>query len=277
MKVTIAIPFFKDEKYIKYAIQSVLNQTFTDWELILINDGGCDRSLEIAESFARKDPRIRVINDSQNKGLAYRLNETVKMAQGIYYARMDADDIMYYKRIEEQVKYMDEHPLVDVVGCSAMLINAENEIVGSHDSSRSKNGFLHPTVFGRTQWFLENPYSVWCKRCQDKELWLRTSSHSNFFNLKTPLLFYREAGTVTFKKYLNSQKSNLQILRNYKSYRKSFFWYLKSALKVYAGVTLYYLCSKMGFIDMLIAQRKRQPLPANLLLTVEELNKSMYL
>ena len=277
MKVTIAIPFFKDEKYIKYAIQSVLNQTFTDWELILINDGGCDRSLEIAESFARKHPRIRVINDSQNKGLAYRLNETVKMAQGIYYARMDADDIMYYKRIEEQVKYMDEHPQVDVVGCSAMLINAENEIVGSHDASCCKVGFLHPTVFGRTQWFIDNPYSVWCKRCQDKELWLRTSSHSKFINIKEPLLFYREAGTVTFKKYLNSQKSNLQILRNFKNYNKSCMWYIKSAFKVYVGIVLYYICSKLGAIDTLINKRKRLPLPAKVQLADEDLKKSIYL
>lgn len=275
MKVTIAIPFFNDGKYFAQAIQSVLNQTYQDYELILIDDGSTDNSLKIAQEFAFKDSRIIVISDGENYGLAVRLNQTVKMAKGDYYARMDADDIMCVDRIKTQVEYLDSHQEVDVVGSSAMLINDNNEIVGSRDSRENTKGFMHPTIMGRTRWFLANPYAEWCRRCQDKELWLRTGSHSVFRNLRQPLMFYREAGTVTFKKYMKSRHASMVITRKYKDYNLSFSWFIRSMLRNYIQIFTYYIFDKLGMIDFVVMRRRTIPLTDNYCLKKEDLQKSI--
>lgn len=275
MKVTIAIPFFNDGKYFAQAIQSVLNQTYQDYELILIDDGSTDNSLKIAQEFAFKDSRIIVISDGENHGLAVRLNQTIKMAKGDYYARMDADDIMCVDRIKTQVEYLDTHPDVDVVGSSTMLINAYNEIVGSRDSRENTKGFIHPTIMGRTRWFLANPYAEWCRRCQDMELWLRTGSHSVFRNLRQPLMFYREAGTVTFKKYMKSRHASMAIARKYKDYNLSFYWFVKCMLRNYIQVLTYFIFDKFNSIDFIVKRRSSTPLSDNFCLKKEDLQKSI--
>ena len=131
MFVTIAIPVYNGESYLRDAIQSVVNQTFQDWELYLVNDGSTDGSLAIMQEYALRDIRIKVIDDGQNKGLVTRLNQSIEIAVGKYYARMDADDIMYITRIEEQVKFLESHPDVDVLGTSIMIIDNNNNIMGS--------------------------------------------------------------------------------------------------------------------------------------------------
>ena len=82
LKVTIAIPIYNAESYLSFAIQSVVNQTYKNWELLLMEDGSTDSSVEIARLYAEKDERIRVIEDGVNRGLIYRLNESIKMANG---------------------------------------------------------------------------------------------------------------------------------------------------------------------------------------------------
>ena len=93
--VTIAIPVYNGMPYLRDTIQSVVNQTYSDWELYLINDGSTDDSLTIMQSFAMCDSRIHIISDGENHGLILRLNQSVSMCDTKYYARMDADDIMY--------------------------------------------------------------------------------------------------------------------------------------------------------------------------------------
>lgn len=273
--ISIAIPFYNSEKYLRYSIQSVINQTYSNWELILIDDGGTDNSLTIAKEYEKSDRRIKVISDGCNKGLAVRLNESVGLSSGYYYARMDDDDIMSINRLEVQEKYLEEHKDVDVVGSSAMLIDSKNNIVGSHDMSTITTGFIHPSIMGKTEWFRQNPYAEWCRRCQDRELWLRTAAKSCFVNLKRPLLFYREAGTITFAKYLSSQKTNYEIFKHYKDYNKNLHWFLHSNIKNATTTVIYYILSKIGKIDSIVKHRKRNPLPEPLLLTKEMLTKSI--
>ena len=174
--VTMAIPFYNSERYLASAIQSVINQTYQNWELLLMDDGGLDSSIFIAREFALHDARIRIVSDGENKGLACRLNESIAIAKGEIYARMDDDDIMTIDRIEEQVRYLEEHPEVDVIGSSAIVIDENNNIKLSIDQSGCTDGFLHPTVTGRTVWFQKNIYDERYRRCQDFELWLRASS-----------------------------------------------------------------------------------------------------
>ena len=108
MFVTIAIPVYNGESYLRDAIQSVVNQTFQDWELYLVNDGSTDGSLAIMQEYALRDIRIKVIDDGQNKGLVTRLNQSIEIAVGKYYARMDADDINDFNRFEKEVEYLEK-------------------------------------------------------------------------------------------------------------------------------------------------------------------------
>lgn len=273
--VTIAIPFFNDERYLSSAIQSVINQTYNNWELLLIDDGSRDRSIEIARSFSIKDERISLIVDGNNYGLAVRLNQSVELAKGVFYARMDADDIMVNTRIEKQIIYFKLHPETDVLGSSAMIIDDSNNIIRSCDMSGVMGGFIHPTVMGRIEWFRKYLYCPRCKRCQDVELWLRSRNNSVFFNMIDPLLFYREIGVQSLKKNLESHKAYRDIVSNYKLYDKSFFWYIKSICLSYIRDFVYIAFSKLGYMEVLTHVRKRKPLPKELNLGQQDLEVSI--
>jgi len=229
--VTIAIPFYNAEKYLTEAIDSVLWQTYTDWKLILLDDGSTDNSLAIANEYAKKDIRINVISDGQNKNLGYRLNQIPTLVDTEYLARMDADDIMHPKRIEKQINILINHPEINVLGTNAYTINEKNQVVGKRYANNQLHeiinveGFIHPTIIARTEWFIKNPYDVEAVRIEDAELWYRTHKASCFMMLTEPLFFYREFGGNYYKKYFKNQSSKNYILNkyNYDKYWKMFF------------------------------------------------------
>ena len=229
--VTIGLPFYNAEKYLALTIESVLQQTYTDWELLLLDDGSTDNSLSIAQSYAQKDSRIKVISDGKNKNLATRLNELPSLAQGLYLARMDADDIMHPARIERQLAVLETHPEIDVLGTNAYIINDENAVIGTRYPLTPENtltrvkSFIHPTIIAKKQWFLENPYDTKALRMEDAELWYRTFSKYHFVRLNEPLLFYREVGNNYYKKYFLAQQSKAYIFSKYpnESYWKHYF------------------------------------------------------
>lgn len=272
--ITIGIPFYRDAMYLRYAIQSVINQTYTNWELILIDDGSTDGSLDIANSF--RDSRIRVVYDGVNKGLPKRLNEIVTLANGDYVARMDADDIMAIDRIEKQVSFLLSHPEIDVVGCSAMVIDDKNCITHSVNQEGITGGFIHPTIMARTQWFKDNPYDECQRRCQDYELWLRTIDKSVFYNMTDPLLFYREFETLSLKKQLAAHHALNPVFSNYKKYGKSFLWSLEKKAFSYMKLTIYYVFDLFGRMEVLNKWRWHRELPSGYLLSEDDLQKSIY-
>lgn len=114
-KVSIIMPVFNSEKYLKEAIDSILNQTYKDFQLIIINDGSTDSSLEIVNEYAIIDKRVKVFNNDGNKGLPYTRRRGLELADTEYIALMDSDDISYPKRLEEQVNYLDNNKSVMVV------------------------------------------------------------------------------------------------------------------------------------------------------------------
>lgn len=212
--VTIGIPFYNSGIYLRYSILSVINQTYQNWELLLINDGSSDNYREILDSF--QDERIKIIDDGQNLGLPARLNQLTHLANGDFYARMDADDIMRLDRIAKQVDYMLKHPEIDVVGTMAYGIDGDNKIMGLSrqleeaphcvDDILKGNRFLHPSIMGKTSWFLNNPYDTKLRRMQDLALWITTVRKSKFSYISEPLLFYRADGIPSLAKYLSTQR-----------------------------------------------------------------------
>lgn len=212
MMVTVGIPFYNAEKHLQLAIMSVLDQTFTNYELILSDDGSTDNSLKIARSF--DDPRIKILSDGQNRGIAFRLNEQIALARGRFFVRMDADDIMDPERIEIQITHLIKNPLLDVVGSSAVVIDEENQILGYRNCTIHSNieqvfrhvCFIHPTVTGKIEWFRKFGYSEKLKGVEDYDLWIRSFSQSSFGTIDKPLFFYRDPHEVKISTYRFRQK-----------------------------------------------------------------------
>ncbi|EJF37093.1 glycosyltransferase-like protein, family 2 [Capnocytophaga sp. oral taxon 335 str. F0486] len=229
--VTIGLPFYNAEKYLALAIESVLQQTYTDWELLLLDDGSTDNSLSIAQSYAQKDSRIRVLSDSKNRKSGYRHNQAAQLTKTKYLAKMDADDMMHPNRIARQVEILETHSEIDVLGTNAYIINDDNKVIGtrypidSEERLERVKDFMQPTIMAKTEWFLTNPYDIEAIRLEDAELWYRTHSKYHFVRLNEPLLFYREVGNNYYKKYFLAQQSKAYIFSKYpnESYWKHYF------------------------------------------------------
>ena len=212
--VTIGIPCYNVEKFVAWAIKSVLAQSYTNFELIITDDGSTDRTVEILREF--KDDRIILIVDGENHGISYRLNQQIDMAKGDYFFRMDGDDIMFPDRVEKQVKFLKEHPEIDVIGSSAIIIDDNNQIIGKRGSNRSLPTkpeqvvntvpFMHPTVAGRIAFFKKYHYDEDLNGVEDKDLWCRGAKKGNYDKLVEPLMFYRDPFQFKISTYLFRQK-----------------------------------------------------------------------
>ncbi len=198
--VSIALPVLNGANTLAPALRSLLYQTYKDWELILIDDGSVDKTLSIAKTYA--DPRIRLIHDGTNKGLPTRLNQAIGLAQGEFFARMDADDISWPNRLQRQVDFLLQHPYVDLVGTAALVFGSSGTIRGlfplhaSHEEicRRPWSGFYlpHPTWMGRIEWFKQFLYRTDAVRSEDQDLLLRSYKTSRFACLPDILLGYRQ-------------------------------------------------------------------------------------
>ncbi len=127
--VSVVITAYNSEKFLPEALDSVLNQTYQNFEMILVNDGSKDRTLEILKEYQQKDSRI-VIDDHENMGISKSANRALRLAKGNIVIRMDSDDVMMPNRIEEQVKFLQENPAVTMVSCDAEFINERGETIG---------------------------------------------------------------------------------------------------------------------------------------------------
>jgi len=198
--LTVAMPVFNAGHYLRLAVLSILRQTFEDWELLIIDDGSTDNALqELADI---EDPRIQIIRDGLNKGLAVRLNEAIDLARGTYFARMDQDDVSYPERFARQIELLQGDPRFDVVSVGAITISDNNEVTGllpcpvTHEKicARPWQGFCfpHPAWMGTIGWFRKHRYATPGPYfCEDQELLLRTYSDSRFGAVDEVLFAYR--------------------------------------------------------------------------------------
>ncbi|MEK7202849.1 MAG: glycosyltransferase, partial [Patescibacteria group bacterium] len=182
------------------AIKSILNQSFTDFEFIIINDGSIDKSLEILKKYQIKDKRIKIISIN-NKGLVYSLNEGIKLAQGEYIARMDVDDISKQDRLEKQFKYIQANNLVvcgawaegiDGLGNNIKNMNYPPDIKKIKIFTLLHNPFIHSSVMFRKDIFEKvGGYKIFFKHIEDYELWTRIVFKYKTGNIPEALLKYR--------------------------------------------------------------------------------------
>lgn len=133
MQISVVMPVYNEERFLGEAIESVLAQTYKDFELIILNDGSKDRTLEIAQSYAQRDPRIRVESHT-NIGLALTNNRGLALARNEWVARMDGDDLLMPNRLESNVAFLKEHPECDVVAGWCKHIDEDGRIIGKGET-----------------------------------------------------------------------------------------------------------------------------------------------
>jgi glycosyltransferase involved in cell wall biosynthesis len=207
-KVSIFIPFHNPDHRLSFAIESVINQTYKNWELYLINDGSKNEYNKYLNF--QEDPRVKLISFDDCAGLAARLNLMSTIGDGEYIARMDADDYMSPDRIEQQIKLKPDDQTV-ITSSANIVINGKviSYFRGSSYEINSISTFtpiriIHPTVFARRQWFKNHLYDTDLKRAQDRDLWLRATSDTRFINIDLPLLNYNKSNLNSiYKIYIN--------------------------------------------------------------------------
>ena len=206
--ITVLMPVYNAERYLHEAISSILEQTFTDFELMIINDGSTDSTMDIINTFS--DSRISVVQNNGNQGIVYTLNRGIALANGTYIARMDSDDVALPQRLEKQFVFMEKYPNIGLLGTNTLSINEEGKIMNEgkalyslDDRYRSPYimrwnllwgaGISHPTAFIRKE-ILSNYdlyYDATYEYGEDFELWTRIVPHVEITYLPEVLLYYR--------------------------------------------------------------------------------------
>jgi glycosyltransferase involved in cell wall biosynthesis len=200
--VSVLMPVYNGEKYLREAIKSILNQTFTNFEFIIINDGSTDNSLYIIKSF--KDNRIKIIENKENLGLIKTLNKGINLAQGKYIARMDADDIALPKRLEKQIEFLEKNPKYSFVGTRAKYIyNNSNTATINEPFIKFEEEeilfwsffycpFVHPSILIHKNILEKYYYNNDYKAAEDYHLWVTLLLNNNKgTNINEVLMLHR--------------------------------------------------------------------------------------
>ena len=198
-RITVLMPVYNGEAFVEEAIKSILDQTFSDFELLVVNDGSTDRSLEILQSI--HDPRIRVLNNPRNLGLIATLNKGLDLARGEYIARMDCDDVSHPTRLKKQFRFLEDNPDIGMVGSwfekemtnETIVVRTPVEDADIRFHLIFDNAFLHSSIVMR-KCLIDSyrlHYDPDFRHAEDYELWVRLAAHSKLANLPEVLLRYR--------------------------------------------------------------------------------------
>jgi glycosyltransferase involved in cell wall biosynthesis len=219
-EVTVLLPAYNAEKYLVEAVESILKQSFVDFELLIIDDGSTDNTLSILNSF--KDSRINIVKHAENKGLIYSLNEGLNLAKSKYIVRMDADDIALPNRLKVQVDFMNQHQDIAAAGSYYHIIGREEiqKMPISNDTIKVHMLFhtamAHPTMILRRDSFIDADYffDQDFKHAEDYELWSRACVSLKFANIPQVLLKYRfheEQVSTKFNKIQRDAMNQVQL------------------------------------------------------------------
>ena len=217
--ISVVMPAHNVQKYINSAIESVLNQSFKKLELIIVNDASTDKTLDIIRSFAKKDSRIKVVNNDTILNIARSLNKGISLASSNIIARMDADDIALPNRLELQYKLINSSKNIAVVGSDIVIIDPVGNKIGlrkyPESSGELKNclfkysPFAHPVVMFKKDMFEEvGGYNPKYSPTEDLDLWFRLGRKHQFKSIRQTLLKYR----VHEKSSSHSMIKDLEIL-----------------------------------------------------------------
>jgi len=200
--VSVLLPVYNAEPYLAKAVESILDQTYENFELLALDDGCLDNSLAVLRHYAKSDRRITVLS-RENRGIVQTLNQLVGLARGQFLARMDADDLSFPRRFEKQIQFLDANPTCVLVGGCVELIDDQDRPIGilnfplSHEEIdechlRGHTSIWHPTVVYRKAAIdriggYKDSYSA----AEDLDLWLRLAELGRIANIPEVILRYR--------------------------------------------------------------------------------------
>lgn len=219
-KVSILMPMYNSEKYIKESINSILNQEYKNFELIIVDDGSIDSSIEIVKEY--NDSRIKLYENIENKGLPYTRNKLLSLATGEYIALLDSDDIALKNRIKAQVEFLEENKNIDIVGSSAIIfgkykIEKASKVITGIDDIKCNlmfgNCMLNSTIMMRKEFIEKNNllYRKECIVCQDYSFFVDAALVGNIENMNISTIKYRTGHENITKK---SKTKNIKLRKN---------------------------------------------------------------
>lgn len=270
--ISIVLPVFNAQPHLPQAIESMLGQTYRNFELIILEDGSTDSSLQYLLTL--NDPRVRLVHDGLNRGLSYRLNQGLMEAKGRYICRMDADDISMSDRLRLQAEYLDAHPEIDLVGGRAVGFCDSKGIIGflpfayTHEAlcacPWNRIPLPHPTWMARREWYLSHPYRTpEVVRAEDQDLLLQAYPESRYSCIEDVVLAYR-LGRFSLRRTLIARYSLLKAQVGTFHARKQYL-YIALACLVTCLKSILDLTGGIPGLDQLIARRRTKPLELELM------------
>lgn len=204
-EVSVVMATYNGERFLKKAIASILEQTWTNFEFLIVDDCSIDQTSKILADFAFKDKRIKIIKNEKNLGLTKSLNKALEITQGKYIARMDDDDIAKPTRLEKQFTFLEGHFDYALIGCLADVIDERGRVIGEKklalDYKTLKKKLLFNNQLIHSAWFFRKDiledvgfYNEKFKKAQDYELLLRIASKYQVCNLPEKLIQWRKRG-----------------------------------------------------------------------------------
>lgn len=219
--VTVLMTVFNTASFLREAIDSILNQTFTDFEFLIYNDGSTDDTAAVVLSYT--DPRIVLINSTVNRGVSLNMNEGIERAKGRYIVRMDGDDIAHSDRIAKQVAYLEAHPAVGLCGSAVRYIGASDGCIYPPQDNTTiqhtmwlQNAFFQPAVTIRASVLRDHKlrYDSNYDPAEDYKLWSDMSAFTELYNLGEVLLDYRiHPHQISRRQSAKQQQASAQIRR----------------------------------------------------------------
>jgi glycosyltransferase involved in cell wall biosynthesis len=222
--VSVVMSVYNGGSYLADAIDSILQQSFTDFEFIIVNDGSSDDSTNIINSFAKKDQRIKVL-EQENQGLVASLNRGIRESAGQYIARQDADDRSALERLAKQVAFLQQHPHVVIIGSGIQVMDNEGKILHQHkvllkdpelrQELLIRSPFAHGSVVFKRQAAMDaGLYDAETWPAEDYDLWLRLSKYGELANLDECLYIYREHTAGISSQNAKIQKQKVAIIQH---------------------------------------------------------------
>jgi hypothetical protein len=198
--ISVVMPVYNRQQYVGAAIESILAQTFTDFEFIIVDDGSRDETVNVINAF--DDPRIQLVSLDANRGISHALNVAIGMATGDFIARLDSDDIAMPQRLERQLAHIQAHPQVGICGSSVSWVNEEMKTIPVWQASSNTAmcqailacdiPFGHPTWMVRRQVYEMSLYQSELEPCEDYDLMVQVAPYWQFTSLQEPLVVMRE-------------------------------------------------------------------------------------
>ena len=203
--VSVIMPVKDVGRFVMEAVESIRNQTYKNWEMIVIDDGSADKTGKILKQFAKKDIRITILTHKESKGIGVSLNEALKRAKGHYIARMDGDDVSYSNRLALQVEYLQKHKDVIAVGGQAEMIDGDGQRFAYKrfptDAKTLREMIMwivpiqHPIMMVRASIYKKCRYDETLKTAEDVDMMMQLLQHGEFGNVRETVYQYRKADT----------------------------------------------------------------------------------